>query len=54
MDGRFDEINEKIEHHSFLLGTLNQKFDAVASDLAAHREDTEAHGPVYRVKERGD
>jgi outer membrane murein-binding lipoprotein Lpp len=46
MDGRFDEINEKIEHHSFLLGTLNQKTDAVASDLAAHREDTEAHGPV--------
>jgi hypothetical protein len=54
MDGRFDEINEKIEHHSFLLGTLNQKIDAVASDLAAHREDTEAHGPVYRVKESGD
>jgi hypothetical protein len=76
MDGRFDEINEKIEHHSFLLGTLNKKIDgvdkslsakiddveknlgakidAVAADLAAHREDTEAHGPVYRVKESGD
>ena len=54
MDGRFDEIDEKIEHHSFLLETLNKKIDAVASDLAAHRADTEAHGPVYRVKESGD
>jgi len=76
MDGRFDELNEKIEHHSFLLETLNKKIDgvdnrlsakidsvenslgakidAVASDLAAHRADTEAHGPVYRVKECGN
>ena len=120
MDGRFDELNEKIEHHSFLIGTLNNKIDgvdkslsakidgvdsslsakidavdsrlsakidavdsrlsakidsvekslgaridgvekslgvkidAVAADLAAHRADTEAHGPVYRVKESGD
>ena len=87
MDERFDELNEKIEHHSFLLGTLNkkidgvdnrlgakidgvdnrlgtkidgvenslgEKIDAVAADLAAHRADTEAHGPVYRVKESGN
>ena len=51
MDGRFDELNEKIEHRSFLLDTLNKKIDGVASDLSAHRTDTEAHGPVYRVKE---
>jgi predicted transcriptional regulator len=120
MDGRFDELNEKIEHNSFLIGTLNNKIDgvdkslkkkindvdkslsaridsvdkslsaridevdkrlgakidgvdnrlsakidgveknlgakidAVAADLAAHRTDTEAHGPVYRVKESRD
>jgi outer membrane murein-binding lipoprotein Lpp len=65
MDGRFDELNEKIEHNSFLIGTLNKKIDdvenklgakidAVAADLAAHRADTEAHGPVYRVKESRD
>jgi len=87
IDGRFDELNEKIEHHSFLIGTLNKKIDAVdsslsakidavdnrlsakidavennlgakidavAADLSAHRADTEAHGPVYRVKESGD
>jgi hypothetical protein len=76
MDGRFDQLNEKIEHNSFLIGTLNKKIDgvdsslsakidgvenklgakidAVAADLAAHRADTEAHGPVYRVKESRD
>ena len=27
------------------------KLDALAADLAAHRTDTEAHHPVYRVKE---
>jgi hypothetical protein len=120
MDGRFDELNEKIEHNSFLIGTLNKKIDgvdsslsakidsvdsrlstkiddvykslsaridevdkllgakidgvdnrlsakidgveknlgakidAVAANLAAHRADTEAHGPVFRVKESRD
>jgi hypothetical protein len=53
MDGRFDELGEKFEHHSFLLETLNKKIDEVASDLVSHREYTEAHGKVYRVKERG-
>jgi len=80
-------LNEKIEHNSVLIGTLNKKIDdvdgrlsakidgvdsklsakidsvenglgakldAVAADLAAHRADTEAHGPVYRVKESRD
>ena len=30
---------------------LTHKVDAVAADLSAHRADTEAHPPVYRVKE---
>lgn len=54
IENRFNELNEKIEHNSFLIGTLNKKIDAVAADLAAHRADTEAHGVVYRVKESGE
>jgi hypothetical protein len=30
---------------------LEHKLDAVAADLSAHRTDTEAHRPVFRVKE---
>jgi outer membrane murein-binding lipoprotein Lpp len=30
---------------------LAAKVDAVAADIKAHRADTEAHYPVYRVKE---
>jgi outer membrane murein-binding lipoprotein Lpp len=51
IDTRFDELNEKIEHNSFKIDTLNKKIDSVAADLSAHRKDTEAHGTVYRVKE---
>lgn len=62
IDSRFDELNDKMEHNSFTIDTLNKKIevvderlgkkiDAVAADLAAHRKDTEAHGTVYRVKE---
>ena len=32
---------------------METKLDAVATDLAAHRADTEAHG-VYRVREGGE
>jgi len=28
-----------------------QKLDAVAADLSAHRADTEAHRKVYKIKE---
>jgi len=30
---------------------LGAKIDGVARDLTAHRNDTEAHGPVWRIKE---
>ena len=30
---------------------LTQKLDAVAADLTAHRQDTEAHPTIYKVKE---
>lgn len=58
IDNRFDELNEKIEHNSFMIGALNKKIDAVderlsnkmdavSADLSAHRADTEAHHGVY-------
>jgi len=30
---------------------LSEKIQAVASDLSAHRQDTEAHPKIYQVKE---
>ena len=45
MEERFDLVDFKME-------TLNQKIDAVAADLRAHREDTEAHPKFYRVGEQ--
>jgi len=47
-DGVRDDLNQKIDG---VRDTLGQKIDAVASDLTAHRRDTEAHPSVYKVKE---
>ncbi len=33
IDTKFDELNEKIEHNSFLLGVLNDKVDSVDTRL---------------------
>ena len=33
------------------ISLVDFKVEAVATDLKAHRVDTEAHRPVYRVKE---
>ena len=46
-----EELGEKINLVDFKVETLNSKIDAVASDLTAHRRDTEAHPSVYKVKE---
>ncbi len=35
IDQKFDQLEEKIEHNTFLIGTLNEKIDAVATDLKA-------------------
>jgi len=35
IDQKFDQLNEKIEHNTFLIDTLNGKIDAVAADLKA-------------------
>jgi hypothetical protein len=56
------ELRERIDLVDFKVGVLNQKIDdvdarlgqkidAVAADLKAHREDTEAHPRLYRVQE---
>ena len=50
-----EELCEKIKLVDFKLETmnetLNEKIDAVAADLSAHRADTEVHKKVYKVKE---
>jgi len=50
-----EELSEKIKLVDFKLETmnvtLNEKIDAVAADLSAHRVDTEVHKKVYKVKE---
>ncbi len=48
IDGVQDSLNQKIDG---VEARLSKKIDAVAADLAAHRADTEAHPPVYRIKE---
>jgi len=46
-----EELSEKIKFVDFKVEVLNQKLDAVAADLSAHRVDTEVHKKVYKVKE---
>jgi ribosomal protein S7 len=33
IDQKFDQLNEKIEHNTFMIDTLNEKIDAVAANL---------------------
>jgi nitrate reductase NapAB chaperone NapD len=46
------ELNEKIELNSLLVKGINKKIDDVATDLAAHRADTESHSKGYNVSEK--
>jgi hypothetical protein len=45
------ELGEKISLVDFKVDALAQRVDGLAADLKAHRTDTEAHHPVFRVKE---
>ena len=45
------ELKQEIDLCNFKIDTLNEKIDGVAADLKSHRQDTEAHSGVYRVKE---
>lgn len=55
---RLDSVERIVTEHSGQLAGLaadqkatNNKLDAVAADLTAHRHDTEAHGRGYLVSE---
>ena len=48
IDGVEESLDKKIDGVEERLG---KKIDSVAADLKAHREDTEAHHGIYRVKE---
>jgi archaellum component FlaC len=48
VDFKVETLNQKIDG---VRDELGQKIDAVATDLTAHRRDTEAHPSVYKVKE---
>jgi len=47
MDARLDGVEGRLDR-------VEVKVDVVVAELSAHRKDTEAHGPVYRVKESGE
>ncbi|QSV44849.1 hypothetical protein [Geobacter benzoatilyticus] len=46
-----DEIRKVDQRLTMVEAQLEQKIDAVAAELSAHRADTEAHHGMYRVKE---
>ena len=47
------KLTERADLTDFKIEILNDKIDAVAADLKAHRADTEAHGDagLYVIKE---
>ena len=48
---RIDAVEKKLTHRiDGVEESLGDKLDAVASDLTAHRNDTEAH-QIYQIKE---
>ncbi len=47
IDSVHDKLDQKIDG---VRDELGKKIDAVAADLSAHRRDTEAHPPLYKVK----
>jgi len=44
-------LGEKVDQNTIRIEALDDKIDAVATDLKAHRADTEAHHGIYRVQE---
>jgi hypothetical protein len=47
------EMNERFWLLDFKLEALSTKIDGVASNLAAHRADTESHPKGYKVSDVG-
>jgi hypothetical protein len=55
LNQKIDSVEEKLDRKiDGVEERLSQKIDAVASDLSAHRADTEGHRSVYQVKENRD
>ena len=48
---RMDRLEARLEGVENRLVRVEVKVDTVATNLSAHRADTEAHHGVYRVKE---
>ncbi len=48
LDRKIDDLVKKTEERFDL---VDFKIDTLATELKAHREDTEAHHGIYRVKE---
>jgi hypothetical protein len=48
---KIETVEDKTDANTAAVGTLSEKIDAVATDLKAHRADTEVHKKVYKVKE---
>ena len=48
LDRKIDNLAKKTDERFDL---VDFKIDTLAADLKAHREDTEAHHGIYRVKE---
>ena len=52
LSDKIDAVDEKLTKKIDAVDEkLSKKIDAVATDLKAHRQDTEAHGGMYCVKE---
>jgi len=52
LDRKIDAVHDKLDRKiDSVEDRLSRKIDAVAADLSAHRRDTEAHPPLYEVKE---
>jgi chaperonin cofactor prefoldin len=53
IDVRFDELNEKIEHNSYMIGVLNKKIDSVEESLGNRidRVEESLNTRIDRVEE---
>ena len=52
LSNRIDAVEEKLSNRIDVVEEkLSNSIDAVATDLKAHRADTEVHHGIYRVKE---
>ncbi len=52
LSDKIDAVDEKLSNRiDAVEEKLSNRIDAVATDLKAHRADTEVHHGIYRVKE---